>query len=92
MEFLSFRNRAIGFYVIDSLLVILNSDMVTVYNVEAKDYIKQEIEEVFTYLKPYLENPMLFGKMPVIEDFELFDLEFEGGFKAKYLMSINSFN
>jgi flagellar assembly factor FliW len=66
--------------------------MVTVYNVEAKDYIKQDIEEVFTYLRPYLENPTLFGKMPVIEDFELFDLEFEGGSKTKYLMSINSFN
>jgi hypothetical protein len=92
VEFLSFRNRAIGFFVIDSLLLILNSDMVTVYNVEAKDYIKQDIEEVFTYLRPYLENPTLFGKMPVIEDFELFDLEFEGGSKTKYLMSINSFN
>ena len=59
VEFLSFRNRAISFYVIDSLLLILNSDMVTVYNVEAKDYVKLEIEEVFTYLRPYIENPTL---------------------------------
>jgi hypothetical protein len=92
VEFLSFRNRAIGFFVIDSMLLILNSDFVTVYNVEAKDYFKLEIEEVFTYLRPSLENPALFGRRQVIEDFELFDLEFEGGFKAKYLMSIDSFN
>jgi hypothetical protein len=43
VEFLSFRNRAIGFFVIDSMLLILNSDFVTVYNVEAKDYFKLEI-------------------------------------------------
>lgn len=92
VEFLSFTNRALGFFVIDSMILILNSDMVTVYNVEAKDYFKLDIEEVFTYLRPSLENPALFGRGPVIEDFELFDLEFVGGFKAKYLMSINSFN
>ena len=76
VEFLSFRNRAIGFFVIDSLLLILNSDMVTVYNVEAKDYIMLEIEDVFTYLRQYLEKPTILGRMPAIEDFELFDLEF----------------
>ena len=89
MEFLSFRNRAIGFFVIDSFILILNSDMVTVYNVDANDYIKLDIDEVFTYLRSYLEKPT---KMPVIEDYELFDLEFERDFKAKYLMTMNSFN